>query len=171
MNQTETRDHKVKCHYGIKDYYNSYKKSSKKPVSSKLYSAILKEYLKLNQINISLFGYIFNLPKRLGRIELRKIKREVKIKDGKIINNLPINWKGTKKLWSENPEAAKKKVKLRYSNEHSGGYVYRIVYVKYTANYKNKSIYKMQLNREMRRNTEKSILNKKVDAFLLIPNN
>lgn len=171
MSQTETRNHKVKCHFGINDYYKHYSTIVNDPKDEKTYKNVLNDYLKANKNAISNFGYSYTLPERLGRIEIRKLKKQVTVsKDGKIINKLPINWKETKKLWKENAKAKEKKILIRYTNEHTNGYVFKIVYLKYLANYKNKSIYKMQINREMRRNTKTSILGKRLDAFLLNSN-
>lgn len=171
MSQIETRNHKVKCQFGIKEYYKFYSNTSKDPVNSQLYSKVLKEYLKMNASLISGSGYQFKLPQRLGRIELRKVKKEVTInKDGDIVNKLVPNWKKTNQLWKENPIAKENKVIIRYVNEHTNGFIFKLVYLKYNANFKNKSVYKMLINRAMRRNTSDSIITKKVDAFLLIPN-
>jgi hypothetical protein len=171
MRQTETRAHKIKCHFGVEHYFSSYRKLSNNPQSSKIYRAVLKDYLDANRKAIYTSGYIFKLPQRLGRIEMRKSKKEVKIdKNGKVINKLPINWQATKKLWAENEQAKERKIKIRYTNEHTGGYVFRPRYIKNTANFKNKSLYKMSINREMRRNTKAAIMNKRMDAFLLSPN-
>lgn len=173
MSPTETKDtreHKVTCHYGLPDYYKDYKRNSKDPVDKTLYSKVLKDYLQATRDGISTFGKTFNFPERMGRIEMRKSKRAVKVdKEGKIVNNLPINWKETKKLWEENKEAEKKKVKIRYTNEHTNGYVFRPVYIKNTANYKNKTVYKLSINRALRRGSYLSIMNKRFDAFLLGP--
>lgn len=166
----QTRVHKIKCDFGITDYYKFYKSISKDPVIASMYKDILREYLDSIRDLISKKGYIYRFPQRMGRIEIRKTKKEVKIgKNGEIINKLPINWKKTNELWAENEIAKEKKIKIRYTNEHTNGYVFRPVYMKNTANYKNKSIYKMSINREMRRNTAGPIMSKALDAFLLSP--
>ena len=170
MNQIESRNHKIKCHFGLPDYFRFYKQTSKNPKGKAKFSSVLKDYLNANRNAVSNFGYIFVLPQRMGRVEIRKNKAEIKVgKDGVIINKLAINWKETKKLWEENPEAKEKKIKIRYTNEHTGGYVFRPRYMKNTANYKNKSIYRMKVNRAMSRNTENAIMSKRMDAFLLSP--
>ena len=83
-----------------------------------------------------------------------------------IINNLPINWKETRKLWKDNPKSKEKGVKIRYTNEHTDGHTFRIFYIRSKANYKNKSIYKMQFNRQMKRQLSQSIFAGRIDAFL-----
>jgi len=168
MSLQDKRNHKIKCHHGMNSYYKHYKETTKNPISKQLYTAIVKEFLNDIRDEISTNGYTFKLPQRLGKIELRKSKRTIKFdKEGNLINNLSINWKETNKLWKENLEAKIKKTKVRYTNEHTDGYVYKLVYLKYIANFKNKSLYTMSLNREMRRATAQPIINHKIDAFLL----
>lgn len=169
MSQIETRNHKIKCHYGINDYAKYYKQNENE-VDTNTFKSVLKDFLNAIRIEISTKSYTFRLPQRMGRVEIRKSKKEIKVdENGKIINKLVINWKATNKLWAENEEAKRKKIKIRYTNEHTNGYVFRPVYIKNTANFKNKSLYKMSVNREMRRATAPAIINKKMDAFLLNP--
>lgn len=168
MSHQDKRNHKVKSDYGKNDYYKHYSNTVENPVSKELWDNVLMDYL--NSINemISQKGYVFRIPCRLGTIELRKIKKEVKLdQNGNVINTFNVNWKETKKLWLENPKAKEKGIKIRYVNKHSDGYSFRIVYIKKSATFKNKSVYKMLINREMRRSTEKPIMNKELDAFLL----
>jgi hypothetical protein len=168
MKLQDKRNHKVKCQYGMLDYYKFYKKTNDKPQSKQVHSAVLKEFLAEMRDAVSQEGYIFTLPQRMGKIELRKIKREVKVnEDGSIVNTLNTNWVATKKLWEENLEAKIKKTRIRYLNEHTDGYIFKITYLKNTANFKNKGVYSMSLNRAMRRSTEQPIINHKIDAFLL----
>lgn len=168
MNLLDKRNHKVISHYGKNDYYKHYCKTTINPVSKKIWDKVLMEYLSSVANLISQEGCVFNLPSRLGKMELRKVKKEVSLdKNGNIKNTLNINWKETKELWKTNIKAKEKNIKIRYINKHTDGYSFKIVYIKYTANYKNKSVYKMSINREMRRSTGKPILNNKLDAFLL----
>ena len=170
MNLQDKRNHKVKCHHGMNDYYKDYKKKSKTPVSKQVYSMVLKDFLNSMRTAVSQEGYAFKLPQRMGKIEIRKSKRKVEIlDDGTIKNTLSVNWKETLKLWANNLEAKIKKTKIRYINEHTDGYVFSVVYLKHTANYKNKTVYNMSVNREMRRSTEIPIINHTIDAFLLKP--
>ncbi len=166
--EQDKRDHKVKCDYGINDYWKHYNTVVKEPVSEKIYKGVLLDYLKANRNYISKFGYTFNLPRRLGRIEIRKFKQEIKVnRDGEIENNLTVNWQATKKLWRDNAEAKEKKILIRYTNEHTRGYAFRAYYFKNSANFKNKSVYGMQVNRELRRNMSTGIFNKTIDSFLI----
>ena len=98
---------------------------------------------------------------------LRQTRTWCPPKDGKIVNKLPVNWKATNKLWKENPEAKRKKIRIRYTNEHTDGYVFHVYYIKRNATFVNKGLYKMQVNREMARNMYNGIISGELDAFLL----
>jgi len=164
----DKRNHKIKSDYGISDYYKRYKKKNgENAVSKATYCAIVKDFNSHVRKKMSLKGTEYVFPFRLGKMELRKVKTEVKIdEDGNIINKLPVNWKETNKLWKENPAAKEKGIKIRYTNEHTNGYTFKIFYLRSKANYNNKSMYQMQFNRDMKRTLSKSIFQGKIDAFL-----
>ena len=167
-NLTDKRNHSIKCDYGMGDYARWYEKNVDNPKSIHVFRKVVQDYLRLNQELISTKGYTFKLPEGCGRIEIRKVKRELEINDeGKVINKLPINWQATRKLWKENPKAEEKQIKIRYTNEHTDGYVFHPYYIKGNAKFNNKSIYRMQINRQMARNMFKSIMSGELDAFLL----
>lgn len=168
MQDKDKRNHKVTSDYGMDDYYSYYKKKNKKDaVDIKTYRLIVKDFNNHVRKKMSLKGTEYVFPFRLGKMELRKVKTEVKIdEDGNIVNKLPVNWKETNKLWLENPESKDKGIKIRYTNEHTDGYTFKIFYLRSKANYKNKSIYQMKFNRDMKRGLSKSIFQGKIDAFL-----
>ena len=161
------RNHRFKCHHGASDFYFFYKnKYIENTVSASLYSKVIKEYNSFVRDNVSLKGNSYNIPSGLGKIEIRKKKVEITFdENGKIKNSLPVNWQETRKLWEENPEALKKRIKIRFVNEHSGGFTFKLWYLRRRATYKNKSIYRMRFNRQMKRQLSKSIFNKSIDAF------
>lgn len=166
--QEDKRSHRVKTDYGCGDYYKHFiKTTGATHISRAVFGKILREFNEHVRDRISTKGAEYIMPNRIGKIELRKIKTEVKIaEDGSIINNLPPNWKETRKLWAESESARKKKTKIRYTNEHTDGHTFRIYYRKSKANFKNKSIYKMQFNRTMKRQLSVSIFAGRIDAFL-----
>lgn len=168
MNHQDKRNHKVKCDYGKADYYKHYCEVIKKPLEKKLWNAILMDYLNGVAELISQKGMPYTMPSRMGLIEIRKTKKGVSIdKKGRVKNTFKINWKATKELWKENKRAREKKTLLRYVNKHTDGYSFEIKYIKNLATFKNKSVYRMLVNREMARSTAKPIINKEIDAFLL----
>ena len=165
--EKETRYHRVKADYGSNDYYRFYSQRNSSPVSRKVYGEILREFNEYVRDRLSGKGAGYIIPSGLGKIELRKMKAEVKIDDdGVIINHLPTNWKETRKLWLENPVAKAKNIKIKFTNEHTDGHTFRIVYLRSKATYKNKSVYKMRFNRTMKRDLSKSIFQGRIDAFL-----
>ena len=163
----DKRVHRVKTDYGTGHYYRFFVKETGSDMSRVTYGEILRKFNDHVRDRISTKGAEYFMPSRTGKIELRKSKTEVKIDDdGKIINNLPVNWKATRELWAESEKAREKKTKIRYTNEHTGGHTFRIFFRKSKANFKNKSIYKMQFNRGLKRQLSQSIFAGKIDAFL-----
>lgn len=168
MSLTDKRNHKIKCDFGANDYIRYYSRTVEDSVDPKIAREVMREYLSSIRDLISKKGYVFKIPENCGRIEIRKVKREMEIdENGDIINKLPPNWKATNKLWAENPKAKEKKIIIRYPNEHTEGFIFFPYYIKRYATFKNKGLYKMQINREMSRDTYESIMSKKIDAFLL----
>lgn len=167
METEDKRRHLVKSDYGANDYFLFFKKNYDSKINRQTYGKILKEFNSHVRDRLSQKGAGYVIPKQIGKIELRKVKTELKIdEDGNIINRLPTNWQLTRALWKENPAAKEKKIKIKFTNEHTDGHTFRIVYLKSKANYKNKSIYKMRFNRTMKRDLSKSIFQGRIDAFL-----
>lgn len=165
---TEKRNHTIKSDYGSNDYFLFFKRNNpKSEVLRKDYGSIIKEFNSHLRDGLSDKGADIVMPSRLGRVELRKIKTSVTIgPDGEIVNNLPTNWKATRELWKDNPVAKENNVKIRFTNEHTDGYTFKISYLKSGANYKNKTMYKLRFNRLLKRNLSKSIFEGKIDAFI-----
>lgn len=157
INLTETRNHTVKCDYGVKDYYKFYKNEMGGVVDAKQYNTIFRE-LVVEMCNIVIENnYRYKLPGRLGFITTRKYKNKVKYIEGNLINTYPPDWGSTLKMWKEFPELHEKKQIVRCENKHTNGHTYRILYIKSNADYKNKKIYKMRFNREFKRAFNKYI--------------
>lgn len=160
--------HKIKVDYGVNNYYAEFKKNNKNTkITRSVYGLVIKELNSFQRDRLSQKGVEINIPSRLGKIELRKNKSEIKInEDGTVKNNLPVNWKETRKLWLENESAKEKKIKVRYTNEHTDGYSFKVFFYKRRATFKNKSIYGMRFNRTLKRDLSKSIFNGNIDAFI-----
>lgn len=172
MMQDNKRNHRVKTDFGNYDYYkyfvsNCSDDAISKLVSRAIFGQIIKEFNTHVRDRVSTKGAEHTFPYRIGKLEVRKLKTEVKIdSNGNIVNTLPINWRETRKLWRENENAKKNKIKIRYTNEHTKGYTFRIFYKTSKANFKNKSIYKMKINRMLKRQLSDSIFAGRIDAFL-----
>jgi hypothetical protein len=166
--EIQNRIHRSKADYGVNDYYRAFKAANKEStITRKAYGQIIKEYNSFLRDGLSTKGRDILFPKRMGRAELRKSKTEVKIDvDGKIINNLPVNWKETRKLWLENERAREMKIKIRFTNEHTDSHTFKITYLKSKADFKNKSLYTIKFNRQLKRDLSQSIFKGKIDAFV-----
>jgi hypothetical protein len=168
MKEKDKRIHRVKADFGSGDYYKHFiKETGANHISGAVFSQVLREFNKHVRDRISKKGAEYIMPCKIGKIELRKIKTEIKFdENGNVRNTLPVNWKATRELWAENERAKERKVKIRYTNEHTEGYTFRIFFRTSKANFKNKSIYKAQFNRELKRQLSKSIFAGRIDAFL-----
>lgn len=106
------------------------------------------------------------LKNKLGNLQLYKEKKEVYINDkGEVVNELPVNYRETKKLWDAKPEL-KFKTYIRYLNKHSDGFVFSTSYQISKANYKYKNVYNFQFNSTLKKMLNKNIHEGIVDAFI-----
>ena len=108
---------------------------------------------------------------KLGSLYLTKELRGVvydEVND-KIINNLPVNINETLKLWKKKP-LLKNKTFVRFTNEHSDNYTFRLHYQNSKAIYKNKNIYNFQFSKPLKYELGQNIFKKKVDAYLIVKN-
>ena len=156
---------RVKKDYGMSDYYNYYLKNSNNPQSKFKFNKIVSEF---NEGVVNLIineGIEFKPAKLQFTFCVRKTKRVPKIKEGKLINTTPIDWKSTKQLWEDDSEAKDKKILLRYLNNHTFKYVFRIKTLKFGQNYKNKKYYKYKPARSFQRLLAKRILDDNLDNF------
>lgn len=140
MNKRSSK--KIPAHYGMPDYYKFF--SEQYPdikIAKSKFNKIISEFnLIIGDFLIENLSY--DLPYRLGKLEILKVLRKPYLdSNGKLVNNLPINWKATNELWEKNSEAKDKKILIRYNNTKTGGYVFSIKYNKKPAIYKNKSVY------------------------------
>ena len=99
----------------------------------------------------------------MGTLELRKKPSRIEIVDGELVTNLPIDWDATLKLWHEDKEAYDEKILVRYENEA----IFKILYNKSTATYKNKSFYDFRPIRTIKKQISRLIKDNKLDAYLL----
>ena len=156
---------RVKRDYGISDYYKYYLKNTDKKISKLTYNKIISDFNK-EIIKLIISENLEYQPTKLGfTFCIRKTKKVPKIKDGKLINTSPIDWKSTKELWENNPEAKEKKLLLRFLNNHTFKYVFRIKGLKQGYIYKNKKKYKFKPARSFQRLLAKRILDPTLENF------
>lgn len=166
---------------GISDFYNYYasmyfrvKENGKTKIykdsifyiDRSLYSKIVGEFNKEICRLILEENYDFVIPARLGVIGIRKKKPIPYIdEDGSFINTLPVDWKKTKDLWNSDEKAKEKKTIIRHLNKKTYGYIAKFIYFKNTANYKNKSKYKIQPCRTLKRRLSNLFSSGKTDYY------
>lgn len=160
------RIHKVKNSLGIYDSYKWIRKNKwlniGRPVTEHEYYTIVRQVNNLLADNL-LSGEDIVLPHRLGRIELRKYNPKVTFRDGKLVANLPIDWDRTLKLWAEDEESYKERTLVKKEEKE----IFKVYYNKKLANYKNKSFYTFEANRDLKRRLKQKIKDRAIDAFKL----
>lgn len=160
---------KIPVHFGVSDYFKYYQKNNSYKLSRKVYCDILSS-LNYAVTQDVLNNVEFNMPARMGSLSIRKDKRDIKIVDGKVINNAPVDWQKTLKLWSIDEEAKQNKLLIKHSNMQTNGFVFRIFYRKWSANYKNKFLYKFSAARPFKRTITEKIndySDKNFNSYLL----
>jgi hypothetical protein len=108
------------------------------------YNSICKEFNQLLSDLIIYNAYEFKIPYRIGPIRIRKYKARLKIDPvtNKLqTNTLPVDYKATKLLWSEDEEARLNKKKVYILNTHTDGYRCTWFWSKKRCNIPNKSVY------------------------------
>lgn len=164
------RRHKIRESIGVYDGYKYYRKTKPKDhkyilTESQYFSItrLINNLLAENLIN----GEDITFPARLGRLEIRKNDREIKIgSNGEVINNLPIDWDRTLKLWHEDEEAFKDKTLIKVEEKE----IFKVYYNRGLANYTNKSCYEFDVNKELKRRLKQRIKEGKIDAMYLDKN-
>jgi len=171
---SKQRIHKITSDFGINDYYKFYTANNPdNPISRKLYNEIITKY---NEGIVNLIieeGLVYSIPFLGFEILIRKDKRKPRIVDGKLINNVPIDWKTTNELWEKDKEAKEKKLLVHYNNSHTSGYVFRVYCKKFKSSIKNRSVFKFKPNRKFQRALSARIKDPdkdNFDAFLLYKN-
>jgi hypothetical protein len=149
----------------VGDYYNYYRKTYDKTLSRKLYSEITQAFNEGISNLIIEEGLTYTFPKLNFELMTKKAKRKPYIKNGKLVNSVPPDWKRTKELWARNEEAKEKKIVVRYNNAHSSGYVFRLFCSKANSKMRNKSLFKFKTSRKFQRTLSARILDPDKDNF------
>ena len=166
----EKRVHAAKSDFGIVDYYKFYKAQYNKDISRNVYKNIIKDFNEALMDLIIEESLVYALPYINTEIMIKKDRRKPKITNGKLINNTPVDWRVTNKLWAEDADAKEKKILVRYNNFHTSGYVFRIYCKKFKCNLKYRSLYKFKPNRKFTRKLSARLFDSNkdnLDAFLL----
>lgn len=162
----QPREHKVTGSLGV---YNAYKYIRKnkwldigRPLTEHEFYSIIRGVNDLLADQI-VKGKDIVFPHRMGRLELRKTKANIRIKDGKIKTNLPVDWDRTLKLWSEDKESFEAKTLVKMEEKE----LFRVFYNRMNCNYNNCSFYEFRINRDIKKRLKQQIKEGHLDAFMI----
>ena len=161
---SNTRKHSVNNSLGVYDAYKWIRKNKWLNIGQRLTEHQFY-YIIRNINNLLVDSFLesndIELPCRMGTIELRKSKSVIKIDNGKLVTNLPIDWNRTLKLWSEDEEAYKERTLVKMEEKE----LFKIYYNKSRATFENKSFISFKANRDFKIRLKNSIKNNLIDAF------
>jgi hypothetical protein len=161
---------KIKTHYGMPDYYKYFKKNNKElNIDNKTFYNVVSEFNSEIMNLIIEENLEYNIPYVGSSLSIKKNKRIPKIINGKLYNTAPVDWVTTNNLWEKDPEAYEKKLLVRYLNNHTLKYVFKIAFKKYNTYFLNKNIYSFKASRDFSRLLGKRIKDEnkeKYDTYL-----
>lgn len=130
------------------------------PISEHDFYTIIRKVNDLLAEELAL-GHTIYFPYNMGKLEVRKEKRGVRIKNGKLKITYPIDWNSTLRLWFEDEEAYKKKTLIRFES----GIMYRVRYCKFHTNYVNQGYYCFTLNRFVQQALKENVNSNKIETL------
>lgn len=112
--------------YNRRDYFLWYCRNRGKlqKLTEMQYGKIYREILDRITDEIKL-GHRVNIP-YLGYIQAFKYKYKVKIVDGKLVTNRPVDWKKTTKLYAKDPIAKEKHIVIRSEDDYGAMVIFAI---------------------------------------------
>lgn len=159
-----TRRHRVTNSLGVYDAYKWLRKNKwlniGRPLTEHEFYSIIRKvnnYLADELVQ----GKDIVLPHRLGRIEIRKGKPSIRIKDGNVKTDLPIDWDRTLKLWYEDQESFENKTLIKMEEKE----VFKVYYNRANSDFNNKSFYEFIINRDIKKRLKQQIKEGQIDAF------
>lgn len=156
---------KIPTHFGMKDYYSYYSKNYEHEVTRKVYSDVIDDFNK-GIVDLMLHKNIdFDFTSLAMTLTIRKNKMVPRLKDGKLVNRVPVDYKATKDLWAINEEAREKKILVRYTNTRTDKYIYGIKIVKKNKSNPNNTYYTFKPCREFQRSLAKRIMDDDLESF------
>jgi len=160
------KGNKIKVHYGIGNYYKFFKQDNPNlKISYQQYTKIIQAFNK-ELINLIIDGNVeYILPHLGSSLSIKKDKRVPRFIDGKLYNPTPVDWVATNKLWDEDEEARDKKLLVRYNNNHTSKYVFRVYFKKHIHPFMNKKYYNFQTSRHFARQLAARIKDEEKDRY------
>lgn len=162
---SEPREHKIKSSLGVYDAYKWLRKNGWKdiprPLKEKEFYSIVRKVNEYMAEELAK-GNDVRLPCKLGRLEIRKFFPYMRMENGKLKTNLPVDWDRTCKLWYEDQEARDSNTLVRIEEKE----IFKVLYNRNNADFNNKAFYEFNVNREIKRALTKRIKLGNFDAFL-----
>lgn len=166
LKRNSPKKHKISNSYGAYDAYKYIRKNKWKEIGHSVtehdFYAVLRT-MNNHLADLLSSGYDIQLPHRMGRLELRKFNTSIKIVDGKVVNNLPIDWDKTLKLWEEDEEEYNKRTLVKMQEKE----IFKVYYNRGKASYVNKGYFSFRTNRELKKKLKNKIKEGQVDAYNL----
>ena len=143
----------------IADSYQKYLRETpeENQVDKASYIALCYAYNRLMMDKI-LNGHKVVLPAKLGTVEVKGFKEKFNFENG-VIRGLSPNWRQTKELWENNPEAKAEGKVIYNTNEHSSGVRYKFLWSKKNCHVRNNTSYGLTIARGAKRELSKLIFN------------
>lgn len=164
VNKKSPRKIKISNSWGVCDCYRDIRKHHwydiERPLKPYEFYSIIRSVNKLLAKELA-EGNTITFPAKMGKLELRKYKPGVKFKKGKLKNTYPIDWMKTLQLWYEDDEARINKTLVRSEVKD----FFYIHYNTYKVDYSNKCYYEFALNRFIKRDLLKNIVNGDIDTL------
>lgn len=151
---------------GVYDIYKRIRKGKwagiESPVTEREFYSVIRTVSGIMAERLS-EGKEVILPHRMGSLDIRKYRPVLRIRDGRLVNRLPVDWKRTLELWSSDTESLERRTLVRHESRE----VFKLVYDKSRANYNNKSFMEFRFNRNIKKALRDNIRDNKIDAFTL----
>lgn len=157
---------KVMGGYGTPHYFRFYKRNGG-ALDKSAFSRILRAANQAIVEECIETAEPFTLPYGMGKIDFRKRKNKAFMTPTGLKSNSPVDWKKTMELWESDPLARRNKIRVKYSNMHTGRYSFKIRC--FDRKFENREYFMMTFKRSLKRAFADRIntYNKpKIDAFI-----
>lgn len=159
-----TRKHKISNSLGSYDAYKWIRKHKwlniGRPLTEHEFYSIIRRvnnYLADELVR----GNDVILPCNMGRLEIRKSKPKIRIENGSVKTDLPIDWDRTLKLWYENEESFESKTLIKMEEKE----IFKVYYNRLKCDFNNQSFYEFIVNRDIKKRLKQKIKEGQIDAF------